>query len=125
MYLSPPPLRIFFAEKQVPEFPPPFRFWGKFLQRSIQRAPQMPGTISLGNHNQYLMLRSGVHSAWRWCTVLVMNTTAWPTMTTFFLCQATNLRRLGEPGDHILMIELDPVGSTVRYEMMKLCTGSV
>ena len=21
--------------------------------------------------------------------------------------------------------ELDPVGSTVRYEMMKLCTGSV
>ena len=22
-------------------------------------------------------------------------------------------------------IELDPVGSTVRYEMMKLCTGSV
>ena len=23
------------------------------------------------------------------------------------------------------MIKLDPVGSTVRYEMMKLCTGSV
>ena len=22
-------------------------------------------------------------------------------------------------------LELDPVGSTVRYEMMKLCTGSV
>ena len=23
------------------------------------------------------------------------------------------------------IIKLDPVGSTVRYEMMKLCTGSV
>ena len=23
------------------------------------------------------------------------------------------------------VVELDPVGSTVRYEMMKLCTGSV
>ena len=24
-----------------------------------------------------------------------------------------------------IMIKLDPVGSTVGYEMMKLCTGSV
>ena len=24
-----------------------------------------------------------------------------------------------------LYIELDPVGSTVRYDMMKLCTGTV
>ena len=27
--------------------------------------------------------------------------------------------------DVLVKIELDPVGSTVRYEMMKLCTGSV
>ena len=24
-----------------------------------------------------------------------------------------------------VVVKLDPVGSTVRYEMMKLCTGSV
>ena len=24
-----------------------------------------------------------------------------------------------------ILLKLDPVGSTVRYEMMKLCTGSV
>ena len=27
--------------------------------------------------------------------------------------------------DNTLVSKLDPVGSTVRYEMMKLCTGSV
>ena len=31
----------------------------------------------------------------------------------------------GDSNENEVLQELDPVGSTVRYEMMKLCTGSV
>ena len=37
------------------------------------------------------------------------------------LCSLEGARVAGE----IAYVKLDPVGSTVRYEMMKLCTGSV
>ena len=41
----------------------------------------------------------------------------------YFLCESCGLEVGGEAD--LILTELDPVGSTVRYEMMKLCTGSV
>ena len=38
---------------------------------------------------------------------------------------AFNEENFGGDFDQLLRQSLDPVGSTVRYEMMKLCTGSV
>ena len=46
-------------------------------------------------------------------------------LATLFDKQYGNGERVGEHNVGKIEEKLDPVGSTVRYEMMKLCTGSV